>query len=206
MPKKSKSTKSAKSVKSAKAKSLTKTLKSLSPIPGSPGGPGGMSFQDSINAQKKTSISMFAIFIGLIALIINVYAIVWIYKLETIDCKCSNNWMRTYIKYYLHAIIPIMSITLLINIYLYFNDLTYRDITNDLFTAYRVIAGFVNFFGLVNIIISIIFINELKKINCECSEDIKREVYFIYNIIMASIISISILIALMSIPLIVRNR
>jgi len=203
MPKKSKSTKSA---KSAKAKSLTKTLKSLSPIPGSPGGPGGMSFQDSINAQKKTSISMFAIFIGLIALIINVYAIVWIYKLETIDCKCSNNWMRTYIKYYLHAIIPIMSITLLINIYLYFNDLTYRDITNDLFTAYRVIAGFVNFFGLVNIIISIIFINELKKINCECSEDIKREVYFIYNIIMASIISISILIALMSIPLIVRNR
>jgi len=206
MPKKSKSTKSAKSVKSAKAKSLTKTLKSLSPIPGSPGGPGGMSFQDSVNAQKKTSISMFAIFIGLIALIINVYAIVWIYKLETIDCKCSNNWMRTYIKYYLHAIIPIMSITLLINIYLYFNDLTYRDITNDLFTAYRVIAGFVNFFGLVNIIISIIFINELKKINCECSEDIKREVYFIYNIIMASIISISILIALMSIPLIVRNR
>jgi hypothetical protein len=165
-----------------------------------------MSFQDSVNAQKKTSISMFAIFIGLIALIINVYAIVWIYKLETIDCKCSNNWMRTYIKYYLHAIIPIMSITLLINIYLYFNDLTYRDITNDLFTAYRVIAGFVNFFGLVNIIISIIFINELKKINCECSEDIKREVYFIYNIIMASIISISILIALMSIPLIVRNR
>jgi hypothetical protein len=203
MPKKSKSTKSA---KSAKAKSLTKTLKSLSPIPGSPGGPGGMSFQDSVNAQKKTSISMFAIFIGLIALIINVYAIVWIYKLETIDCKCSNNWMRTYIKYYLHAIIPIMSITLLINIYLYFNDLTYRDITNDLFTTYRVIAGFVNFFGLVNIIISIIFINELKKINCECSEDIKREVYFIYNIIMASIISISILIALMSIPLIVRNR
>ena len=197
MPKKSKST------KPAKSKSLTKTLKSLSPIPGSPGGPGGMSFQDS---QKKTSISMFAIFIGLIALIINVYAIVWIYKLETIDCKCSNNWMRTYIKYYLHAIIPIMSITLLINIYLYFNELTYSDIKNDLFTFYRVIAGFVNFFGLVNIIISIIFINELKKINCECSEDIKREVYFIYNIIMASIISITILIALMSIPLIVRNR
>jgi hypothetical protein len=206
MPKKSKSTKSAKSAKATKAKSLTKTFKSLSPIPGSPGGPGGMSFQDSINAQKKTSISIFAIFIGLIALIINVYAIVWIYKLETIDCKCSNNWMRTYIKYYLHAIIPIMSITLLINIYLYFNDLTYRDITNDLFTTYRVIAGFVNFFGLVNIIISIIFINELKKINCECSEDIKREVYFIYNIIMASMISITILIALMSIPLIVRNR
>lgn len=202
MPKKSKSTKPAKSVKS---KSLTKTLKSISPIPGSPGGPGGMSFQDSVNSQKRTPTSIFAIFIGIIALIINVYAIIWIYKLETIDCKCSNNWMRTYIKYYLHVIIPIMSITLLINIYLYFNDLTYRDITNDLFTFYRVIVGFVNFFGLVNIIISIMFINELKKINCECSEDIKREVYFIYNIIMASIISITLLIALMSIPFILNR-
>ena len=192
--------------KKSKSKSLTKTLKSISPIPGSPGGPGGMSLQDSVNAQKRTSISMFSIFIGLIALIINIYAIVWIYKLETIDCKCSNSWMRLYIKYYLHVIIPIMTITLLINIYLYFNELTYRDITNDLFTFYRVIVGFVNFFGLINIIISIIFINELKKINCECSEDIKREVYFIYNIILASIISITVLIALMSIPFVLRNR
>ena len=51
------------------------------------------------------------------------------------------------------------------------------------------------------LIISIIFINKLKEINCECSEDVKREVYFIYNIVLASIISITILLLLMSIPL-----
>jgi hypothetical protein len=113
--------------------------------------------------------------------------------------------MRIYIKYYLHVLIPVMSISLLINIYLYFNELTYRDITSGLFSFYRLFAGLVNFLGFLNIIISIIFINKLKEINCECSEDIKREVYFIYNIILASIISLIILFALMSIPLAVSR-
>lgn len=197
MPPKNK--KSPKSPKTPKTKSLSKTLKSMSPIPGSPGGLGGI---DNATAKSIKSTSLlFAILIGLIALVINVYAIIWIYKLESIDCKCSNSWMRLYIKYYLHVLIPVMSISLLINIYLYFNDLTYRDITSGLFRFYRLFAGLVNFLGFLNIIISIIFINKLKEINCECSEDVKREVYFIYNIIWASIISLIILFALMSIPL-----
>lgn len=197
MPPKNK--KSSKSPKSPKAKSLSKTLKTISPIPGSPGGPGGI---DNATASSIRSTSLlFAIVIGLIALVINVYAIIWIYKLETIDCKCSNSWMRLYIKYYLHVLIPVMSISLLINTYLYINDLTYRDISSGLFSFYRLFTGIVNFLGFLNIIISIIFINKLKEINCECSEDIKREVYFIYNIVLASIISLIILFALMSIPL-----
>ena len=198
MPPKNK--KSSKSPKSPKAKSLSKTLKTISPIPGSPGGPGGI---DNATASSIRSTSLlFAIVIGLIALVINVYAIIWIYKLETIDCKCSNSWMRLYIKYYLHVLIPVMSISLLINTYLYINDLTYRDISSDLFSFYRLFTGIVNFLGFLNIIISIIFINKLKEINCECSEDIKREVYFIYNIVLASIISLIILFAIMSIPLV----
>jgi hypothetical protein len=201
MPPKNK--KSPKTPKSPKTKSLSKTLKSLSPIPGSIGGPGGID-NATLSSIRSTTL-LFAILIGLIALIINVYAIIWIYKLESIDCKCSNNWMRLYIKYYLHVLIPVMSISLLINIYLYFNNMTYRDITRGLFSFYRLFAGLVNFLGFLNIIISIIFINKLKEINCECSEDIKREVYFIYNIILASIISLIILFALMSIPLAVSR-
>lgn len=198
-PKTKKSLKSSKLPKTPKSKPLSKTLKSMSPIPGSLGGPGGIDNATATSIRSTTLL--FAILIGLIALVINVYAIIWIYKLESIDCKCSNSWMRLYIKYYLHVLIPVMSISLLINIYLYFNNLTYRDITSGLFRFYRLFAGLVNFLGFLNIIISIIFINKLKEINCECSEDIKREVYFIYNIVLASIISLIILFALMSIPL-----
>ena len=156
-----------------------------------------------VNIQLKSSSLLFSIISGVLGLIINIFAIMWIYKLENINCKCSNNWMRLYIKYYLLLIIPVISTTLLINVYLYFNNLVYSDITNSLFTFYRLFAGFVTIIGLINIFISIIFINRLKEINCECSEDIKREVYYIYNIVLASLICIIILLTLMSIPLII---
>jgi len=170
------------------SKSLSKTLKNVSSIPGSPKGPGSFQF-------------IFNILLGLIAITINISAILWIYKLENIDCKCSNNWMRIYIKYYLLVIIPIMVITLFMNVYLYINNMVYFNIKNNLVSLYLFGVGFLNIFGFINIIISIIFINKLKEINCDCSEDIKREVYYIYNIIMASLICLTILMLLMFIPI-----
>jgi hypothetical protein len=151
--------------------------------------------------NQLKSVILFNIIGGILALVINIFAIIWIYKLENIDCKCSNNWMRLYIKYYLLIIIPIMVITLFINVYLYFNNLEYSDIKSNLLSLYFFIIGGFNIFGFLNIIISIIFINKLKEINCDCSEDIKREVYYIYNIIMASLICLTILLLLMSIPI-----
>lgn len=45
-------------------------------------------------------------------------------------------------------------------------------------------------FYIINIYFVIIYINKLKELNCECSEDIRREVYWIYNIVIASLICI----------------
>jgi len=182
-----------KNTKVSKSKSLSKTLKNLSPTPGSPGGPG--------SSRMNSYGLIFNIILGLIGISINISAILWIYKLENIDCKCSNNWMRIYIKYYLHVIIPIMVISLFIHVYLYVNNMVYTDIKSNLLSLYLFIIGGFNIFGFLNIIISIIFINKLKEINCDCSEDIKREVYYIYNIIMASLICLTILMILMTIPI-----
>ena len=182
-----------KNTKVSKYKSLSKTLKNLSPTPGTPGGPG--------SSRMNSYGLIFNIILGLIGISINISAILWIYKLENIDCKCSNNWMRIYIKYYLHVIIPIMVISLFIHVYLYVNNMVYTDIKSNLLSLYLFIIGGFNIFGFLNIIISIIFINKLKEINCDCSEDIKREVYYIYNIIMASLICLTILMILMTIPI-----
>ena len=186
------------------SKTSSKTLKNLSPTPVTPQGPGSMWMK-----SFRLIISIISILFSLAAIIINISAILWIYKLENIDCKCSNNWMRTYIKYYLLVIIPIMVISILTNLYLFINNIIYSDIKNNLFTYKNIIniyiffVAFLNIFGFFNIIISIIFINKLKEINCECSEDIKREVYYIYNIILASLICITILMFLMSIPIVI---
>jgi hypothetical protein len=86
--------------------------------------------------------------------------------------------------------------------YLYSNSLTQADLANNsLFAAYRIFAGFVGLFGFANIVIAIVFINKLKEINCECSEDIKREIYFIYNIIGALFVGLAVLFSLMALPI-----
>lgn len=134
---------------------------------------------------------------GIIGLIINVSALTWLHKLEEMNCACSEHWMRGYIKYYLYVIIPIFCIGLLINAYLYISDYSIIDLNNnDVFIFYKSFTNIVSLFGLANIIIVIVFINRLKEINCECSEDIKREIYWIYNIILASIIGGALLFAL----------
>jgi len=143
----------------------------------------------------KTAIPLYAFIIGIIVTIavflINIYAIMWIYKLEKIECACSDSWMRTYIKYYLHVLIPLQAISLLMNIYLYSTNNMKMLYQNSFLNAYVNFTKIISLFGVVNIFVVIVFINKLKEINCYCSEDIKREVYWIYNIIQLSIIAIS---------------
>ena len=190
MPRKSKS------ATNSKSKSLTKTLNTISPIPGSPGSP---SSPLSVPSSTKSNMLLFNITFGIIALIINVFALFWIMKLEAIpECKCSDTWMRLYIKYYLHVYVPVLVISLLLQIYLYSAGLYLTDLTGGLFVFFRVFVSIVVFFGFINMMIAIMFISKLKEINCECSEDIKREIYFIYNIISVSIIGISLLLMLMA--------
>ncbi len=181
----------------SKSNPKSKSLKSLSPVPGSPVGV-PLATQSSTIA---TSI-LFSIVIWIIALIINVYALIWITKLEAIpECKCSDNWMRLYIKYFLHVYIPILIISIIIYIYLYSSGLAPTDLTSGIFVAYRMFVGIVGLFGFANMIIAIVFISKLKELNCECSEDIKREIYFIYNIVLASFMAIALLLGLMAIPI-----
>ena len=176
----------------------SKSVKSLSPVPGSPVGV-PLATQSSTIA---TSI-LFSIVMWIIALIINVYALVWIMKLEAIpECKCSDNWMRLYIKYFLHVYIPILIISIILYVYLYSFGLSPNDLNNNgVFVAFRMFVGIVGLFGFANMIIAIIFINKLKEINCECSEDIKREIYFIYNIVLASFMAVIILLGLIAFPI-----
>ena len=148
-----------------------------------------------------------SVIIGIVILVINVYAILWINKLDTMNCACSESHMRTYIKYYLYVFIPMICIDILINIYILAFNVSILDLANNtLYNIYRNIRSVFTIFSIINIVIVIIFINKLKEINCECSEDIVREVYWIYNIVLASYIGIVFLLALIAIIMFMSSQ
>jgi len=153
------------------------------------------------------------IYVGIIFIIlfsailaININAFLWISKLEKINCDCSNNYMRNYIKYFLYFMIPVLIIQLCLAIfvtiivfYMKINNITsISKLYNLNYISYKaiqflmIIVFYITILFticyIINVYFVIIYINRLKELNCECSEDIRREVYWIYNIIMASII------------------
>jgi hypothetical protein len=167
--------------------------------------------QNSLNKFKVSTmifnIIMVTIVLSIIILIINVNALLWINKLDTMNCACSESYMRTYIKYYLYFNIVIISIDLLLNIYLYTGNISPFELAkNPLYSIYSGIKSVFFIFSVINIVIVIIFINKLKELNCECSEDIRREVYWIYNIILVCYIGIVILLAMIGLFAILSNK
>jgi hypothetical protein len=72
---------------------------------------------------------------------------------------------------------------------MYYNNFKVIKISSSLSLILNIIHMIISIFGLINIFIVIIFINKLKELNCVCSEDIRREVYYIYNTISLSIIA-----------------
>ena len=149
---------------------------------------------------------MLNVIIGIVILVINVYAILWINKLDTINCACSESYMRTYIKYYLYVFIPFICIDILMSLYILTSNTSILDLANNtLYNIYRNIRAVFSIFTIVNIVIVIIFINKLKEINCVCSEDIVREVYWIYNIVLACYLCIAFLIIIVAVIMMFMN-
>lgn len=150
------------------------------------------------------------IVIHIVILMININASMWINKLEKIKCACSDSYMRSYIKYFLYILIPISIFNIVMNLYLYFNNMDASGINKYFSKTTLLVLNIVNvifvLYALINIVIAIIFINKLKELNCECSEDIRREVYWIYNIILACYIGIVILLAMIGLFAMLSNK
>jgi hypothetical protein len=113
-----------------------------------------------------------------LGLVFVILGLTWIVKLNDKECPCSKSWMREYIKYYLYYAI-IISFILPMTIFFY------PKIKTNIIFMY--IAVFSAILAIANIAISIYYINNLKKEDCKCSEDYKREIYYVWNIIVATL-------------------
>lgn len=113
-------------------------------------------------------------------------ALFWIDKLEKTKCECSDNWERQYMKGYLYFIISFVAINILLTIILRMNIYT---IINNIFgkIVLFVVIYLLIFAGLSYTVITIDYITKLKNIDCKCSEDMKREVTYIFQIVIASL-------------------
>lgn len=119
-------------------------------------------------------------FINSINLFIGGTIIYYLNHLEKIECKCSLTFQRNYIYYYTISFFLIN----VLNIFFY-NTLFILPIQIILLLA-----------GIINIVYTIEYVEDMKKQNCKCSESMIRDLMFIIAILKIFVYIIFILIIL----------
>jgi hypothetical protein len=115
-------------------------------------------------------------------------------KLEKLGCACSESQYRSYIKSYSIFLIIYLFATMLMP------ASAIADMFGDVGTyAYMVIRPLVSVATIVFIVLTVMYLRDLVNKKCQCSEDIRREVLYIYYIIEVILISFAVLYGLMEI-------
>jgi magnesium-transporting ATPase (P-type) len=148
------------SMNKSKMKSPIDELKALSPA------------TSSINLDTTNIITFIIVLISMIVVLILHYAMyTWTAELEKNGCKCSEIWHRNVI----HWIALILLITVFIN-----TLLKIANIKSPMFQAFIIVIAILNIFYIA---IVFDYITKLKKLECECSEDWKRDYGYIGSIV-----------------------
>lgn len=126
----------------------------------------------------------FALIFYYIEISVYISTLKWIENMENTNCKCSDTEYRSFIKNAVGLYLVFTTIVCIYNIYVVLQIQTPCSKLPFVLQIPFTIIWF------VNVIFSIKYIDYLKKINCKCSENIDRELYYIYNWIRVGIIII----------------
>lgn len=126
--------------------------------------------------ERRPYMTLFYFILMLIMMAVNVSMLFWILKMEKINCDCSNDYRRDFLKYILMISIPL---SVILSIYSAFDNLKVN-------TIFGTTVGFVGLISFVNIFFAIYYLYQLRNSDCECSKNIRRDLFFWINL--ASII------------------
>ena len=115
-----------------------------------------------MNNFLKTIILILTYLLSLtIPISISVMCLIWINKMEKNKCLCSFNSYKDYIKFFQYFYLSLIIINVL---YILFNNQRFNILKYDnTFTILGIFATIIGLLSLTNIIISIIYIYNLKK-------------------------------------------
>ena len=122
---------------------------------------------------------MFSYIPPFINLFISGTIIYYLNHLEKIGCKCSLTFQRKYIYYYTILLFGINLISLF-----------FQEKIKELSVVILPFSIFLLIAGIINIVYTIEYVNDMKKQNCKCSESLIRDLMFILAILQSFVIII----------------
>lgn len=128
----------------------------------------------------------------LISVGFSIMVLTWINKLEATACKCSEDFKRDYIKYYFYVYVSLYSLMYLNAVYMLMAG-SLSIFSGIILFIISIVQYILPIFSLLNIIFSIMYIWKLKEIQCACSEDIRREIFYVLSWINVGFMALAVL-------------
>ena len=125
-------------------------------------------------------------FLPLIGIVLSSLIIYYVTNLEKIGCECAMGYKRTYILAY-NAVAILYGVFMLI----FGTDKVASILLKH--PLLFIIPGLLGVAGIVNVVITLMFIEDMKKKNCDCSKSIYRDMMYVLAILQAISIGLAIL-------------
>lgn len=122
-------------------------------------------------------------FFSVVGIIFHIIAYSYLDKLEKIQCKCAEDKNVKFMRFALLFLI----FYLLINMFIPMPVLSSQNKGGMVYLAVNLGVGLL---ALIYYIVSIRYVNKLASAKCRCSEDQRREIMFVWGILVLSFISI----------------
>jgi len=131
----------------------------------------------------KYPVNVFVAIVAFFFLVLPITVYTWIVKLEKTGCECSKDWRRNFIHFYVifNMILVVSSIILL-----FFKGVVIMDVVPLLGFASAALA-------LTFVIVTVQYVQRLKREKCACSEDTRRNVMYIWALVQGFISLIALL-------------
>ena len=139
-----------------------------------------------------TGIHVMSVISGLVSLALYIVALTYIQKLENINCPCSNHPYRKWIKAFLVFSILFVGVNMFVPL------MTYNSRNPMVALALTLLVFAFVVISLVFVYMAIIYIRFLVREKCNCSVDIRRNVIYIWSILLVVILLIGVFAILFS--------
>lgn len=121
---------------------------------------------------------------------ISIMTLTWIHKLEETRCKCSQDYKRDYIKYFLYVYIFFL-------VFLVGEHLAAGNLNSSAKFIVSIVKSLMIVALIINTVFAIIYINGLK--GCKCADDVRKDIYYYLNIIYISFVCLAVLLGILSV-------
>jgi hypothetical protein len=119
-------------------------------------------------SSRKAIPNVLVVFVSLVVLAYNLFVLHTVQRLESTGCKCALDWRRTFIARYTTFVIAWVAGILILGI-------IQPSVLGSKVMSFM--GMIVNIVGLVNLILSVQYILQLRRDNCKCSASLSRTMW-----------------------------